>query len=209
MTKRIAGAARWLQLAGVVGVAVAALAISGCASVYVDTTLGDTKPEDIKKPAQPKPVQYLFSFQTKGTANASATNLLKTQVVEQVQASGLFSQVSEAPVEGGSLLNITINNVPLTDDAAAKGFATGLTFGLAGSTVTDGYIGTLEYLPPAPGAKISLTAQHAIHTTVGATNPPPHAEKADGFEAAARKVVRQLVAKGLKDLAQDPGFAGK
>lgn len=205
-TTTVARAARLLQLAGL---AVAAATLSGCAAFYVDTTLGETKPEEIRKPAQPKPVQYLFTFQTKGQPNAQATGLLKAQVVEQVQASGLFSQVSDAPVEGGSLLNITINNVPITQDAAAQGFATGLTLGLAGSTVTDGYIGTLDYLPPAPGSKLSLTANHAIHATIGSSSPPPHAEKAESAEAAVRKMVRQLVGRGLKDLSQDPAFAGK
>lgn len=70
------------------------------------------------------------------------------RVYEQVSQSGLFSQVSYDPVPSGRKLSISINNIALTDNVAAKGFGVGLTFGLVGTMVTDGYICTVNYVEP-------------------------------------------------------------
>src|SRR5689334_22745467 len=128
------------RLATVAAVAFAAMLMSGCATMYVDKGLKDVASSEYMKPPEPKPVQLLFNCQTKGAANARATKFLAEDVTKIVSGSGLFSSVSTAPMPGGALLSVTINNVPITDNAFSKGFATGLTFGLAGSQVTDGYI---------------------------------------------------------------------
>ena len=114
------------------------------------------------------PTQLLFEFQTKGVANARATDILKSHVIDQVKNSGLFSSVTEGKAEGGAVLSITLNNVPITDDAFSKGFVTGLTFGLAGSEVSDGYVCTARYIVGASNENIVKQARHAIHTTIGA-----------------------------------------
>ena len=125
----------------------AVLMLSGCAiSPYVDSGLQELKPEEKVAVASPKPVQLLFEFQTKGVANGQATDFVKGEVLTTVQASGLFTQAGPAPVADGALLHVVINNVPNTDEAFAKGFTTGLTLGLAGNTVTDAYICTVDYL---------------------------------------------------------------
>lgn len=193
----------WLHSLRIVCAALAMLFLTtGCASVYIDSTTREIPAQEFKKPANPAPVQMLFEFQTKGALNTRATELLKAQVFEQVKTSGLFSSVSESPVEGGALLGITVNNVPVTDDAFAKGMVTGLTFGLAGSQVTDGYIATLRFQPSAQADTIIVTARHALHTTVGATSAPTNARKAEGFESAVRTMIRELVSVGLNDLSQ-------
>lgn len=107
--------------------AAALMSLSGCLSIksYVDPTLGDVKPEE-RAPAivNKQPVQLVFEFQTNGAANAKAASLLSQQVTDQVNASGLFSQVSTTPAPGGAILSITVNNVP-EKNAAGQGFATG------------------------------------------------------------------------------------
>ena len=181
--------------------------LSGCASVYVDTGIKELKPEERIKIANPQPVQLLFQFQTKGVANGQATDLLKKTVLSAVQDSGLFSQVGDGPAANGALLNITIDNVPLTDDAFAKGFVTGFTFGLVGSTVGDGYICTVDYLPAPNAPKITKSVRDAIYTSLGATaGTPDHAQKVSGFEEAAKLMAHKIVANGLNELAKDPGF---
>lgn len=122
-----------------------ALLTTSCASFYVDSATKEVPASLFKKPVTAKPVQVLFEFQTKGALNAKGTEFLKAQVIDQVKTSGLFSAVEETPVADGALLTITINNVPVTDDAFAKGFVTGLTFGSAGSQVTDGFVCTMTY----------------------------------------------------------------
>lgn len=182
------------------------LSLTGCASFYVDTATKETPVEAYKKPASPRPVQLVFEFQTKGVANAAATKFLAAQVTDQIKGSGLFSDVKEAPVEGGALLHVVMNNVPMTDDAFSKGFVTGLTFGLAGSQVSDGYVCTLKYLPQASAPAISKTARHAIHTVMGAKEGPSNGTKMENLELAVKTMTRQIVSTALDGLSKDPEF---
>lgn len=190
-----------------VGLAIAAsLLVSGCASHYVDTGLKDVPLAKIKKVDNPQPVQLLFEFQTKGATNSTATNQLKTQLTEIVKKSGYFSKVEAGPVSNGAILSIVINNVPLTDDAASQGFVTGLTFGLAGSTVTDGYVCKLDYVASGGTEKVSKTVRHAIHTTLGSAGAPSNAGKPVPMQEAVETMLRQIVSNGLNDVASDPSF---
>lgn len=184
-----------------------ALSATGCATHYVDTALKDLPPEQVVKVKDPKPVQLLFEFQTKGATNARATESLKDKTTELVKKSGLFSQVVSTPAPGGAILSVVINNVPLTDDAYSKGFVTGLTFGLAGSTVTDGYICTVDYLPGGDAPKISASVRHAIHTTMGAEGTPAGAVKSESISDAVDTMVRQVVSNGLNAVASDRAFS--
>lgn len=180
--------------------------LGGCASFYVDGNTKEIDSAQYKSPQTKRPVQLLFEFQTKGVANARATELLKARVSSQIKASGLFSDVSEAPVAGGALLSVTLNNVPLTDNAFSQGFVTGLTFGLAGSKVSDGYVCTARYTSGASAGTVTKQARHAIHTTMGATASPGDAVKADNVEAAVTTMTRQVLSNVLNELSQDPAF---
>ncbi len=187
-----------------VGALAATMLMSGCASMYVDTATRDIQPGDIKPVAQPQPVQLKFEFQTKGAPNATATAYLKDQVAEQVKKSGLFSSI-DGPA-GGALLNIVLNNIPLTDNPEGKGFVTGLTFGLAGSVVTDGYVCKLTYLPAGDAQPVNKEVRHAIHATIGNANPPENAIPSKDGDEAVRTMTRQIVDNALKDLSHDPNF---
>jgi hypothetical protein len=186
------------------------LALSGCLSprMYLDPKLGDTKLEEITKPTTPKPAQLAFEFQTKGSGNARATERLKPQVQKLVASSGLFSDVSSTPIQGGGLLSVKIDNIVLTNDAASKGFVTGLTFGLAGSMVTDGYVCTFNYTPEA-GAPISKTFNHALHTTIGNKEGPAGLTPFKTAQEAVDKMIEQIVMYGLKQISSDPAFKAK
>lgn len=180
--------------------------LAGCASSYVDTATREIPVSAMKKIAQPKPVQLVFEFQTKGAPNPRATEFLKEAVTEQVKASGLFSAVGTQGVEGGAMLNVALNNIPLTDNAAAQGFVTGLTFGLAGSAVTDGYVCTASYLASGAQAPLVSTAKHAIHTTMGNAGAPANAKKSAGMEEAIRTMTREVLSNALNGLALNPSF---
>ncbi|MDM0025797.1 hypothetical protein [Variovorax saccharolyticus] len=189
--------------------AAATLGLTGCATHYVDGSTKEVSAEQFRKPDAPQEVQVVFEFQTKGVPNAAATQQLKTQVLQKVKDSGLFTAVSEQPVPQGAMLSLKLNNVVLTDDAFSKGFATGLTFGLAGSQVSDGYICTVSYLGNGQAAPITKSARHAIHTTLGAAKVPGNAEKAATIQEAVTKMTSQVVSTALNDLSQDPAFASK
>jgi len=180
---------------------------SGCATFYVDTALKDVPAADYAHPAVPQPVQVLFAFQTKGVNNARATDYTRKRVMETLSASGVFSQVTADPVPSGAMLSVTINNVPLTDDAFAKSFVTGFTFGLVGSEVGDGYVCDLEYQASLSAPKIAKRARHAILATLGAHAAPKDVIKASSIDEAVTIMTRQIVANALKDLAADPAFA--
>src|ERR671914_1385136 len=108
--------------------------LSGCMSMnsYIDPALPTVRAEDLRA-SNPQPVYVLVEFRTKGAPNARATELAKPVVLDTVRSTALFSNVSETPVPGGRVLTVVIDNVEVTKDAAAKGFATGLTFGLSGN----------------------------------------------------------------------------
>ncbi|NEX94839.1 hypothetical protein [Caulobacter sp. 17J65-9] len=187
-------------------------AVPGAASAatYIDTTLSQLAPENRVKIAQPRPVQVLFQFKSKGLPNGRATAMLKQQVIDALIGSDLFSQVVETPVEGGAVLNVVIDNVVpdgAMKDATAQGFATGLTFGLKGTLVTDNYICTVEYLSGPGAAPITRTAKHALHTTIGLKSAPPNGEKAPNIKIAVETMTRQVVGYAVNDLAGDPAFA--
>ncbi len=194
---------RLLVLVATVGVAAT---MSGCASFYVDSSTGEVPASDFKKIAEPKPVQFVFEFETKGVANARATDALKSQVVDQVKGSGLFATVDDKPVDGGAILSLKLNNVPLTDDAFSKGFVTGLTLGLAGNQVADGYLCTVEYLGSGKTEPIKKTVRHAIYTVVGAKEAPKNGVAMPNAKTAVQTMTRQIVGAALRDLSNDPAF---
>lgn len=193
----------WLR--GSVGVLLVAV-LTGCANFYVDSNTKDVETSQFRKTEPPHPVQLLFEFQTKGVANATATALLRPRVFETVKATAVFTDVVETPVVEGALLSISLNNVQLTDDAYSKGFVTGLTLGLAGSQVSDGYVCTINYLPPGAPTPISRKARHAIHTTIGASAAPANGVQAASAEEAIHTVTRQVVSNALSSVTQAPEF---
>jgi len=203
MTTTMRGLASWWRL---VLASFLAVALSGCATAYVDGGTPEVPKSQFNQPAKLEPVQVLFEFQTKGVANAKATEMLKARVITQVQDSGLFKVASEQPAANAGMLSIALNNVPLSDDAFSKGFLTGLTFGLAGSKVSDGYVCTAKFSPANGGAPITKSARHAIHTTLGAAATPGNAIKADNHTEAAFTMTRQVVSQVLNDLSKDPNF---
>lgn len=195
---------------GLVAAAIVALTMSGCASFYVGNGIKEVPVQAMKPVAEPKPVQFVFEFQTKGVPNPRATEYLKPRVTTQVAESKLFSQLSGTPVEGAGLLKLTLNNVPISKDAAEQGFMTGLTFGLAGTNVIDGYECTLSYLPVDNSkAPVATQAKHALITTMGATAAVPEGlVKAASAEEAIYTITHQIVSNVLNDLSHNSDFNG-
>lgn len=182
----------------------ACLAMTGClsAKMYVDPALPKVAKVDLVQAAQPQPVQVLFEFRTKGNANARATEQIRPRVVAVAAESGLFSNVASTG-NGGGVLKLVIDNVPITNNAAAKGFGTGLTMGLVGSLVTDGYICTATY--SRNGVTTEATARHALHTTIGNHAGPPGLAAMDP-QTAVNQVMDQLTWNVLKQLSDKKAF---
>ncbi|HZX79732.1 MAG TPA: hypothetical protein VFE72_02110 [Lysobacter sp.] len=184
----------------------ASLSLTGCLStkMYVDPALPTVVKSDIAPTAQPRPVVVLFEFTTRGKANARATAEIKPRVVAVLAESGLFSSVSQtAGAADAGVFKLTIDNVVDGQNAAAKGFGTGLTLGAVGSMVTDGYVATATY---SYGGKVTeVDVRHAIHTTIGNKRGP------DGLtpmepQAAVHKAMDQIAWNALKQMGERRAF---
>ncbi len=184
----------------------AAMMLTGCANFYVDGTTKEVPVSEMKAVANAKPVAVVFEFQTNGVSNAMGTKALKEMVVKQISESGLFSSVEGTPSANTPILNVTLNNVALVDEAMRKGFLTGLSFGAAGNTVTDGYICTLTYLPAGQVKPVVTTARHAIHTALGSAGAPPGGIKVGSIDEAVTVMTRAILSNALRDLSRDAGF---
>ena len=99
------------------------------------------------------------------------------------------------------MLTIVIDNVKVTDQGAATGIGVGLTFGLVGTMITDGYICAVTYRSPS-GKTNSKTVKHALHSTIGNASGPPGIPAMEPREAVAQ-VMEQLTLNALQSLRQD------
>ena len=193
-----------------VALALTGYATGAAAAEYIGNVLTEVKAEDRVTIAHPQPVQLLFVFQTKGAPNARATKFLKQQVFDTVKASGLFSEVSEAPTANGAILSVVIDNVVAPKemkDAEAKGMVTGATFFIAGSNVVDHYISTVDYVGGPTAPKMTKTAQQVLITQMGLINSAPTgAVKIGSIKDALAILVKQIVGNPLNDLGKEPGF---
>lgn len=184
-----------------------AFVVTGCLSVksYVDPALPHVTKADIVATANPRPVQVAFEFRAKGSLNASVTAELQPRVVAVAAESGLFSTVSkDAAGPDAGLLTLVIDNVSVDgENAAAEGFGTGLTFGLVGTMVTDGYIANMIYT--RGGQSTSVDVRHAVHSTIG-NHSGPAGMTAMAPQDAAFQVIDQIVWNGLDQLADKQAF---
>jgi hypothetical protein len=190
----------------VVGVVVASVALTGCMTVksYVDPTLPVLAQEQLPKIQKPQPATVLFEFRTKGNANARATNSIRPKVMAAVADSRMFGTLSEAAGGADSgLLRVVIDDQADMGNAVAKGFGTGLTFGLAGSLVTDVYVCTASYT--VGGKTVETTVQHALHSTIG-NHGAPQGMTAVKPQEALDQIVNQLVWHALQQLDQEHAF---
>ncbi len=128
-------------------------------------------------------------------------------VLETLKQSKMFSDVVIAPATSENKLFITIDNVPQDKDAFAKGFGTGLTFGLAGTMVTDGYIMKTDYIA-ANKNEFKHTYKHAIHSTIGNADGPPGLTPVpkEPKGAAVKQVTEGLILNLLNDMSKNSEF---
>lgn len=163
-----------------------AVSLSGCISVksYVDPKFADISYTDVVIPQDTK-INLTTEFYRDGKANkGGAKELAKI-------ANKVFEKAGITQAEDGTKLKVSANNIADMGDAVGKGVATGLTLGLAGSTVTDGYEFTFE-LQDGQGTT-TKTYSHALHSTIGNADAPIAGVEAmtpiAGFEAVFEDVL--------------------
>ena len=178
---------------------------------YVDNKLGEVGVEEKVTPEVPHPVQLLFEFQRNGEFHKGATKQLQPWAIEDLQKSGVFSEVGTEPREGGAVLRITFNNVVEKQDldkAKKDGFRAGLGFGLFGGVfATDNYVVHFEYKRNSESEPIVTIVEHALHMKFGKKEVDIDATQVKNVNAAVRMVVSQAMARGSNNLASNPAFA--
>lgn len=177
---------------------------------FVANALGEVKPEEKVTTPKPKPVQVIFEFQRDGKPHAGATKQVKPWALEDVKASGNFSEVVEGPVADGALLSIKFNNLIIKDEldkTKKQAFGAGLGFGLFGGVVaTDHYVVTFEYVPATGAAPIRTEVKHELYSKYGKKDveiPGTEYKKAND---AVKVLVRQALDRGINNIAADPAF---
>jgi hypothetical protein len=171
------------------------LLTAACSNSYVDPSFGKVSYDDLTLKSPPLEWQLVTEFKRNGVALPQADELLRTHVERVIRASQLAIPVTNTTAPK---LNVILNNIADINKAMAKGFTTGLTFGLAGSRVTDFY--EME-ITLSDGEKVikKSSYKHAIHTTVGNASGPAGVKSVSISDAIAI-VIEQLVLNALKDI---------
>lgn len=171
--------------------------LSACAGPksYVDPRYGRATYGDIMRRPEPYKLKIVVEFQRNGKHLPQVDNELMGHVESVIRGSGFAVPASDGTAGD---LKVVVNNVADIGKATAKGFGTGLTLGLVGSTLTDNY--EMEATLSIKGKVIKRTDyKHAIHTTVGRTSGPEGLEPMT-TSAAFGKVVEQLLLNFLNDV---------
>ena len=98
-------------------------------------------------------------------------------------------------------LQIVLNNTTDMSDAVGKGIKTGLTFGAAGSMVTDYYTFTATFTPLGK-PPVQKVYRHALHTTIGNAEGPKGLTPL-AMQEAFDKTLEELVLNLLLDLQEE------
>jgi len=139
---------------------------------YVDPAYSEVSNSDIMRRSEPCKLEIVTEFQRNGEHYPKGDQMLKGKVELIVRATSFAIPVTEYS-EG--TLKIVVNNFGDKGEAAAKGFGTGLTLGLVGSTLLDYYEMQAEFRLEGRTVRED-SYQHAIHTTIGNKSGPPGLE---------------------------------
>jgi len=177
--------------------------VGGCLSIksYVDPQLPKVGYGDLLVRRDPRPAALTVAFHRNGEPATFGVSRAREEVRVVFQRSKLFSAVLDQPTTDTDAFDVILDNVGDVGDAMAKGMKTGVTFGGAGSLVTDGYIFSATFRP-AGKEPVTKVYRHAIHSTIGNTDGPSGLTPM-GISEAFSKVVEELVLNLLLDLQKE------
>ena len=188
-----------MKISSLFVVSTAALICSGCLSMksYVDQSYSKVRYEDLSKSGQALALRVNVEFLRNGTRFPKADGELRGHVERVLRGSGLITPSASADGE----ITIAVDNVGDRGAAAAKGVGTGLTLGLAGSTVQDAY--TMTVTLNAGGKTVTKAGyKHVLITTVGRKQAPAGLTPTTPT-AGFGTVVEQMLLNALSDLQKD------
>ena len=177
------------------------IALTGCISpkTYIDPNFGKATYDDVQNVVKKYDVQIAVEFQRNGEKLDAVNQEVLNHVERTLRATNV---VTPSKVETDYSIKVTVNNISDIGEAAAKGFGTGLTFGVVGTTVTDYYEVTIEYTDEN-GTNLTKNYKHALHTTIGNEKAPFEGviptTPSDGFRTVVEQVLLNFVVEMQKD----------
>ena len=182
---------------------VAVVILSGCLSPksYVDPSYSTANYQDIVPSLSSYRAEIIVEFQRDGEPFEGAIKEVKENVEGAFDATGVIIPDVEATT---FTLTVVFNNIP-ESGAAGKGFATGLTFGIVGTLVTDFYEVSISYKEPS---KLEITKhyKHALHTTIGNKEAPFEGVVGTSAAAGFLIIVDQVILNYVTDMQRDGYF---
>lgn len=173
------------------------ICLFGCAAPksYVDPGFTRATYDDIMRRPEPYRITINVEFQRNGTHYPQVDSELLGHVERVIRGTGFALPATQ---DTSGELKVVVNNIADLGKAAAKGFGTGLTLGLAGSTVTDYY--EMEASLTIDGRRAHRTGlKHALHSTIGLKDAPEGLEPMTP-SAGFGKIVEQLLLNFISDI---------
>lgn len=186
-----------MKIRSLIAAGLSVLLLSACVnpSSFVDPGQPKLTYEALNKRSEPLKLKLTVQFQRNGDPLPRADSTLRDNTERILRGTGVVT-----PVENGQEgeIKVVVNNIADTGQAAAKGFGSGLTFGLVGTTVMDAY--EMSVTITANGKTVTRTAiKHAIFTAIGNTSLPEGIE-AVPINVAFGRVLEQMLLRALQDL---------
>jgi hypothetical protein len=185
----------WRLLAVLAAVLIAG---TGCSHSYVDPSYGKIGYGDLAQRQDKLKWRVSAEFQRNGIHRETVDATLATNVDRVLRGTAMVVPTSDP---ASPELKVVVNNFGDIGAAAGKGFVTGLTFGIAGNTVTDFYE---MHVTLTDGDKIIRKSgyKHELHTTVGNAKGPAGVSPTSATEGF-QKIMEQMLLNALKDIEGD------
>ena len=174
---------------------IVAIGLNACVSVksYVDPKFDDVEPSSVQAVNTFQDVAISYEFTRKDKRIKRAEKELQSAVELALDKVGIVTVENSA-----TTLTVSCVNIADTGDAAAKGFGTGLTLGLAGSAISDFY--EVTFTLSNETATVTRTYEHAIHSTIGNKKAPLEGvPAAESIRAAFNEVIEEALFQFLID----------
>lgn len=170
------------------------LSTTGCIipKGYIDPTFRTASYQDVNPKKSPVPVRVEYTFLTNDSPSPRATQILEKKANRVLESTKVFRPDPNAK----ATLKIQMANIADMGKAFTKGFGTGLTFGLVGSSVVDRYVMKVEFR--SADEVFDRSYDHALHSTIGIKSAPKGMQPvsyADAFD----QIVEDLLLRYLVD----------
>jgi hypothetical protein len=177
------------KIGGALQLLLVAVSLAGCVNPrsFVDPTVPRPSYDEVARLTEPMRLGLTVEFQRNGAVFPRVQSTLRDITALTLRGTGVIIPVEEGQ-EGN--ISVTVNNIGDVAAARIQGFGSGLTYGLVGTTVTDGY--EMTVVINARGRQAQRSGiRHAIHTAIGSTSVPA------GLEATTTTIAFQRVVEAM------------